>query len=485
MIRTNTTTKRSPMFRMLTDDQVRILLQSAVEILEKAGVKLLHAEARKLLKSCGAMVDGEIVKVPEFIVRQCLATAPKGWTLFDRNGNRALEVEGRNSYYGTSTASPNTKDALTGEYHETRVEDLALAARVADALDNIDWVMPMGSAQDVPAIAADLHEFVATVTHTAKPIVFLAYSAQGMEIIFDMAEEIAGGRNNLRQKPFIVSYPEPISPLVIPEEVAGRIFLAADRFLPQMMGPSVQLGATGPVTIPAAVAQGTAESMMCLVLAQIRSPGCPVGLGCNFAAFDMAKGLMSIGGPEMSLALAAQAEVAQSLGLPTWGLAGATDSKVLDAQAGAEAAFHIMAQGLSGLNLIHDVGYMDMSMACGVEQLVLGDEIIGMAKRFLRGIEFTPNQIARGLLAEVGPGGEFLSQTHTFENFRRELWQPTIFTRSPIATWKAGGKKDTEQRIREKIRNIVQSHQPDPLPGSVLDNLERIKTTGEKRLTAP
>lgn len=172
------------------------------------------------------------------------------------------------------------------------------------------------------------------------------------------------------------------------------------------------------------------------------------------------------------------------MGLPTWGLAGATDSKVLDAQAGAEAAFHIMAQGLSGLNLIHDVGYMDMSMACGVEQLVLGDEIIGMAKRFLRGVEFAPNQIARGLLAEVGPGGEFLSQVHTFENFRRELWQPTIFTRNPIATWKAGGKKDTEQRIREKIRSIVESHQPDPLPGSVLDNLERIKATGEKRLTA-
>jgi len=310
MIRTNATTKRSPMFRILTDDQVRTLLQSAVEILEKAGVKLLHAEARKLLKSCGAIVDGEIVRVPEFIVRQCLATAPKGWTLYDRNGNRALEVEGRNSYYGTSTASPNTKDAQTGEYHETRVADLALAARVADALGNIDWVMPMGSAQDVPAIAADLHEFVATASHTTKPIVFLSYSTQGMEIIFDMAEEIAGGRDNLRQKPFIVSYPEPISPLVIPGEVAGRIFLAADRFLPQMMGPSVQLGATGPVTIPAAVAQGTAESMMCLILAQIRSPGCPVGLGCNFAAFDMAKGLLSIGGPEMSLALAAQAEVA-------------------------------------------------------------------------------------------------------------------------------------------------------------------------------
>ena len=238
------------------------------------------------------------------------------------------------------------------------------------------------------------------------------------------------------------------------------------------------------MTIPAAVAQGIAESMMCLILAQIRNPGCPVGLGCNFAAFDMARGLMSVGSPEMSLALTAQAEVAQSLGLPTWGLAGATDAKVLDAQAGAEATFHIMAQGLSGLNLIHEVGYMDMSMACGVEQLVLGDEIIGMTRRFLNGVDFSPHQIVRGLLEKVGPGGEFLSQKHTLENFRNELWRPSIFTRKPINVWREGGEKDTEQRIREKIRHILDSHLPDPLPGSVQDTLERIKSEGEKKLTA-
>lgn len=484
MIQTNVTLKSFPSFRLLLDDQVEALVKAALEILEKVGVKLLHAEARRILESAGARVDGERVKVPEFIVRQCLATAPKGWTLYDRNGNRALDVEGRNSYYGTSTASPNTKDALTGEYHKTRVEDLALAARVADALDNIDCVMPMGSAQDVPGIAADLHEFVATVSNTTKPIVFLAYTAQGMGCIFDMAAEIAGGKDNLREKPFLVSYPEPITPLVVPEEVASRIFLAADRFLPQMMGPAVQLGATGPVTIPAAVAQGVAESMMCVVMAQVKNPGCPVGLGCNFAAFDMAKGLMSVGSPEMSLALAAQAEVAQALGLPTWGLAGATDSKVIDAQAGAEAAFHILAQGLSGLNLIHDVGYMDMSMACGVEQLVLGDEIIGMAKWFLRGVDFSPDQIARGLMEQVGPGGEFLTQEHTMDNFKNELWRTSIFTRNPINAWRDGGERDTEQRIREKIRHIVENHQPDPLPESVLDTLERLKREGEKKLTA-
>ena len=483
MLQSNATTKACLSFRVLTDDQIAELTKAAMEILEKVGYKVLHAGARKILQSAGATVDGEIVKLPEFMVRQCLSTAPKGWTIYDRNGHRALDVEGRKSYYGTSTASPNTKDALTGEYHETRVEDLALAAKVADALDNIDWVMPMGSVQDVPNKSAELHEFVAAVSNTTKPIVFLSYSPRGMELVFDMAEEIAGGRSKLRERPFLVAYPEPITPLIMPDYVVDRIFLAADRCLPQMMGPAVQLGATGPVTLPAAVALGTAESMMCVVLAQLRHAGCPVGLGCNFAAFDMAKGLMSVGGPEMSLALAAQAEVAQSFGLPTWGLAGATDSKVLDAQAGVEATFHIMAQGLAGLNLIHDVGYMDGSMACGVEQLVLGDEIIGMVKRFMRGMDFSAHQVARDLLYKVGPGGEFLSQSHTLENFKNELWRPSIFTRQPRNEWSKDGEKDTSLRVREKIRHILETHKPQSLPDAVIENLERIKSEGERELT--
>jgi len=482
MIQTNTTWKASPHFRMLNEDQVERIKRTAFAVLEKVGFKVLHEGVRDMMKSAGAIVQGESVKVPEFIVQGCLDTAPKGWILYDRLGNRAMDISGRNSFYGTSTASPNTKDALTGEYHETRVRDLALAARVADSLENIDWVMPMGSAQDVPAISADLHEFYATATNTTKPIVFLAYTPRGTEMIYDMAAEVAGGADKLRDKPFIVLYPEPISPLVMPEESAERILIAADRCMPQMMGPAIQPGATGPVTMAGAVAQGIAESMFCVTVAQLRKPGCPVGLGCNFGILDMSQALMSVGSPEMSLALAAQAEVAQSLGLPTWGLAGATDSKCLDAQSGAEAAYHILAQGLSGLNMIHDVGYMDMSMACSVEQLVMGNDIIGMAKRFLSGMEISDEHLALDVIQKVGPGGHFLQEPHTMKHFKNELWRPKVFTRMPFERWKKTGSKTTEDRVREEIKHILDTHEPECLPDSVLNKLEQIKDKGEKEL---
>ncbi len=483
-IHTNTTQSAAPRFNLLTPDQVRELLNAAFDIMATAGVKVMHQTARQMLRSAGAIVKQDRVYIPQFVVRQCLATAPQGWCLFDRQGRRALELEGRKSYYGTSTASPNTKDALTGEYRATTVNDLKRAAQIADALPNMDWVMPMGSCQDVPAHAADLHEFYATVTRTTKPMVFLNYSPRGTELVYEMAAEIAGGLDNLRKKPFLVLYPESISPLVFPEEVIARMFVAADLGLPQMMGPSIQPGATGPVTLAGAVAQGLAESLMGLVLAQLRRPGSPVGLGCNFGIFDMRSGLMCIGAPEMSLALAAQAEVAQHLGLPSWGLAGGTEAKVLDAQAGAEAAFHLLAQGQAGLNMIHDVGYMDMGMACAVEQLVLGDEIIGMVRRFLRGMPITSEDLARDLIAQIGPGGNFLQQQHTLTHFRRELWQPGIFTRQPYSIWAASGKTDTLTRVRERIEHLLNTHAAPALPDAVLATLKTMVQKGEAELIA-
>jgi trimethylamine--corrinoid protein Co-methyltransferase len=467
---------------VLTDDQVMEIKRSSYDVMAKVGFKVLHEGARKMLKQAGCQVKGEHVRVPEHVVNACLATAPKGYTLYSRDGERAMEVEGRKSYYGTSTASPNTMDALTGEVHPTHVRDIANGALVADAMAHIDWVMPMGSVQDVPPTVADLHEFEAVVTHTTKPIVFIGYTPKGTELVYEMAAEVAGGLDNLQARPFLVFYPEPISPLVQPEDVIDRLFVCADLNLPQMQGPSIQLGATAPATLAGGIVQGTAEALLCLVLAQLRNPGCPCSMGCNFSVFDMSSGLLSIACPEMSLALAAQAEVALSFGLPTWGLAGATGAKVLDAQAGAESAFSILAQGLGSLNLIHDVGYMDDGMVCSPAQLVLGNENIGMTKRFVRGIEVNRETLAREVIEKVGPGGHFLAEAHTLNHFKSEFWRPDLMVRGDRETWLQEGSKDMQAVIQERLTDIIANHRVPELAGTVLDAFDKIKKKGEKLL---
>jgi len=410
MINSGSVQQQSPYLRILTPDQIYEIKRAAFDLMFTVGFKVMHAGARNMLKQAGAIVIDELVKVPEYIVLECLKTAPKGFTIYDREGNRVMEVEGRKSYYGTSTASPNTKDALTGEVHPTRVADIAIGAKVADACDNIDWVMPMGSCQDVPAIAADLHEFQAVVTHTTKPIIFIGYTPRGTEIVYEMAAEVAGGMDNLKQKPFLILYPEPISPMVQPADVVDRIFQAADLFMPQVPGPAVQVGATGPCTLAGTITQITAESLMCLTLAQLRRPGCPVCLSGN-------------------------------------------------------------------------VQILDMAMVCSAAQLLLGNEAIGMTKRFIAGIRVDQETIARHVVENVGPGGHFLNEAHTVKHFRNELWRSDLLTRQPYETWKAEGSKDLSQRIQERLTDIVETHEVAPLADRVSNSLEKIKQKGEAELT--
>jgi trimethylamine--corrinoid protein Co-methyltransferase len=482
MIQTGSAEKTTYNFRMLTDDQIEEIKWAAFDVMRTVGFRVHHSEARKLLKQAGAIVKDEFVKVPEHIVRECVLQAPKSWTIFDRAGRRVMEVTGRKSYFGTSTASPNTMDAITGEVRPTLLEDIKRGAIIADALEHIDFIMPFGSSQDVPGKACDIWEFPVVVSNTTKPIVFISYSGRGVELVYEMAAAVVGGLDRLQERPFVIAYPEPISPMVYPADVVDRIFAAADLRMPQIPASSVMMGATGPVTLAGASVQGLAESLMCLTLAQLRKPGCPVSLSTNMAVMDMSSGLSAFGAPTKSTALCVHAEVAKSFGLPTWGLAGATDSKLIDAQAGVEATFHIMAQALAGVNLIHDVGYIDSAMTCSPQQLVLGNEIISMVKHFLKGFMVNRETLAREVIEAVGPGGQFLDQQHTLNHFRQQIWQPQLMNRQTRAQWQQSGKKDISDRILKQTIEILENHQPLKLDDKIMDELEKIRVRGEKEL---
>jgi len=482
MLQPAQTQQRSVDMRILSDDQIWEITQAAYDVIEKVGFKCLHGEARKMFAAAGAVVKDDRIRIPRHIAQACVATAPKGWTIYDRLGKRSMEVEGRKSHYGTSTASPNVKDPVTGEFRETQLADIAMGAKVADACGNIDFVMPMGSSLDVPSNTADVHEFPVVAANTTKPIVFIGYTPLGCEYVFEMGAIVAGGMDELQQKPFLISYPEAIAPLFYPDDVVDRIFVSADRFMPQLPGSTVQAGATGPVTLAGMVVQMTAEALVHITIAQLRKTGCPVAMSGNVGILNMNTALMAMGLPENSLGLCAQSEVAQSFGLPTWGLAGATDAKCLDAQAGLEAAFHILCQGLSGLNLIHDVGYMAAGMACSVEQLVMGNEVVGMTKRFIEGITVNRETLAREVIEAVGPGGHFLQEDHTLEHFKNELWQTKLLNHTPIEPWKEAGRPTLEDRVREEVARIRETHTPVPLDSKVEAELERLTKEGEKEI---
>lgn len=473
-----------PSFSVLNPDQVTEIHLAALAILEKTGCRVDSAPARRVLASAGAQVEGDMVRVSSGLVSDCLKATPKGFRLYGRDDRQPLDVSGRNVYFGNSWASPHTLDVRTQDIRPTVINDIVRGARVAARLANMDFTAAMGSARDVPVMAAELHEFEAVVSNSAKPVCFIANSVKGLEFIYEMAAEVAGGRDRLRERPFLIPYPQPISPLVFPEKTVGMIMLSARLGLPTMCSPSAMAGATSPVTLAGTLALTNAESLMGLVIAQSVNPGTPFLLGGTPSVIDMNNGAMCMAAPEQSLMISAFGDIARFYNLPTWGTAGCSEAKVLDQEAGIEAAMGLITQSLGGCNLIHDIGYMDMGMANSLEMLVMGDEIAGMVRRFLRGIAVNADTLALEVIDRVGPGGNFLQERHTLDNFRHELWFPSLMARQPVEQWRAKGRPAMGDLIRDRISDLLAQPVADPLPASTIEQLNRIKAEGEKALAA-
>jgi len=161
--------------------------------------------------------------------------------------------------------------------------------------------------------------------------------------------------------------------------------------------------------------------------------------------------------------------------------AGCSDSKVLDQQAAIEATLSVVIAALSGANLIHDVGYLEGGLVGSYDMLVMADEVIGMARRILDSVVVTPETLAADVIERVGPGGHYLTQEHTRKHFRTELWLPTLIDRQQRRSWQAGGKKTMGERVRAKVIDILEQHQPMPIPAAAEANLKEIIAQAEQR----
>jgi trimethylamine--corrinoid protein Co-methyltransferase len=452
-----------PAIRVLSDEAVREIHYATLEIFEQIGVDMQDPQGRALLLDAGAWESGGRLRIPERLLVDALNTAPSRIPMYNRLGELSMPLELGKVFFGTGSDTIFTLDVVSGERRRAAVQDVEDIARLSDALQNINFVMSMGVASDVPGNDIYLHEFIRMLRGSVKPNVYTARDREDMEDIYKIAVAVAGGEQALREKPFLLHYAEPISPLLINEESLQKIAFCAEKGIPSAYIPSPNPGGGGPVTLAGAIAVGNAECLVGLIVAQLIRPGAPFLYGMNTAALDMKTTIVSYGSPEWSLGMAGWTELARYYGLPVWGYAGATDSKVIDAQAGAEATFSIYNAFLSRCTLNHDVAYIEYGSTSSMEMLVLADEIIDMVGRFMRGIPVNRDTLALEAVGRVNPGSGFLADDHTLDHFREFQWAPKVFDRKRFDLWDNAGKKDAFQRANERARQILSRHEVPPL----------------------
>lgn len=481
MIKTHGTSQTSARYsRMGFQERDQIHLAS-LEILERIGVDVHDEKARTILQDGGAKVEGIRVRLPEFMVKQALATTPRTLTLYDRNGKAAMRAGGYNSYFGGGSDCLNILDHRTGERRRPMLEDVRQAVVLMDAFEEIDFIMSAVLPEDVDSNIYDRYQMEVMLNNTTKPIVFVTPDFEGCEIAIEMCEVVAGSAEAFRKKPFATCYINVTSGMMINEESLQKCMFLAGKGLPQLWIPLNAGGVNSPHTIAGCMASMNAGILLGVVLSQLVQPGAPIAVpGWNGGPYNLKS---MVGNYVLADEQGIPTEMGRYYDLPVFGLGGSTDSKVIDQQCGFEATLSLMTALLHGANINHDVGFMDSGLQYSFQLLAICNDILGFLRASTRGVVVNDDTLAIAVIEELGPTGNYMSHDHTMRHYKEPFYSK-LADKNPYSVWQKRGSKTMEARAAEQVDEILANHTPEPLSEEVQKALKAIVAREQARIAA-
>ncbi len=451
-----------PRIELLSAELIERVLEEACQLMEKPGIKVQLPEARRLLAEAGASVDEarEVVSIPRAVIERALASAPRRFWLHDRGGKPVIEYGGDAVHFDPGSSGVHILDAHTGEHRPSYTSDLVRLIKVAEMLPAYDAQATMVVCNEIPKEIGDLYRLYLVLLHSRKPVVTGAFSTATLQVMIDMLAIFAGGRQALAARPQAVFDVCPSPPLIWSDFAAQNLIDLARAGVPAQMVSMPLAGAAAPVTLIGSVVQHAAESLSGLAIHQLAMPGAPIVWGGAPAIFDMRKGTTPMGAIETAMIDVCYSQVGKRLGLPTHAYLGASDAKLVDAQAGMESGISALVGALAGINMISGAGMLDFLACQSAEKLVVDAEGIAMAKRLLRGVQLHTATLASELFTNIDFKGDFLKQKATRELFHKEHLLPSlVIDRDSHRGWEQAGRLDTFGRARQRVEELLAAYQ--------------------------
>jgi trimethylamine--corrinoid protein Co-methyltransferase len=453
--------------------------QAALEILRDVGTRVDDASVVELLQQAGgAAVQENVVRIPANLIEWALKQAPRMVRIADRRGNLWELSAGGATLVLTGNALYITRGR---KREDLKSQDLSELARIVDVCPNIHGMVGT-SVADFPSTCRDFVGFRIMAQNTAKHLRPCIYTPRGAELVLEMAQVLADG-TSLGERPIVSTGFSIISPLHWTALALGVFKATAGHGVPVMINSEPLGGATAPVTLAGCLALGDADVLSGLVINQLLEPGRPCFYNLGFAhVFDMASTIALTGSPENALLQAAGADLARFHGLPSaaW---MSTESMSLDAQAAFEKMMMGFAHAAAGVNFIWGAGNLECTLAMSPETLVADDEIAGCFLRFARGIPVDDENLALGAIREVGLAGDFLTAEHTIRNYRQVLSRAQMATRGRRADWESKGAKTFEEKVQDRLHDILTAEPRDYLDHYQEAELKKIEEIGITELS--
>ena len=453
---------------LLTPEQVDRTHQAALEILENVGLLVRNAKARRYFTRHGCVVDAEtqIVKFPRSVVEQYRAAIPPTFTFRGRDERFDRTLPEQGPVVVTASSAPNLIDPVTGEERRSTSADIARIAHLINELPGYDVFSVSVLADDAPAGQFTLSRAFPALKNCLKPVRSTAIDAQDAEQVLRLGYLIAGGEQSYRERPFITHHFCPVvSPLTMDFDSTEMIIYFCEQKLPVYPSIVPNAGLTSPMTLVGTLAQGNAEFLAAAVLMQMVQPGTPLIYSTLPTVADMRDGAYASGGIECGMLHMAFAQMARFYNVPSGGYIGLTNAKINDAQSGYETGLSSAAAFLAGADMLNMGGLLDSLKAFDFAKAVIDDEIAIMLKRVKRGFEdFSDENLALDVIAQVGPGGSFMTSKHTTRRMRTTGLFPKIADREMRDKWTARGKLDAHARAMLRVKDILSAANPAIFP---------------------
>lgn len=472
-----------PDLRILNKEELDAIRTSALYLLRNVGVNIEDEEIRKLLSNNGCdLGSNNIVYFPEWLVKDCLNSTPKEVTICGRDPKRDLTIgRQRYPYIIPHVLNVNYYDATNQNYLTTTKENVQDFVRICDYLDTIDgvWIVTM-----LPQFKEMymFHDFEMGIRSTTKPVCITTLETQSVDPTYELATAIAGGEDELKKRPLMTICLCAVSPLSWTKQGCDTLKAVARWGIQPALATEAPMGDTGPVTFAGNIAQKMAEYLSGDVILQLLNKGIAVLWVNVHESFDQRTGMVNLSSRGDFVQACAMGQIEKNIGVPILSPVS-PDSHMLDMQEAYELGFTLLPQMLGGSRAIVVHG-LDTTRAFNNELLLLLDDMITSARRLLDGIDVTPDTLAtdviKNVCSKIEKGrrvGHFLDQRHTLAWYEKEQRprKDFVFEKHSREKWMELGGKTFIQRANERVKEILRTHKPEPLPKEIEAKIAEIR----------
>lgn len=438
-----------------TGAEVDMLHDGACRILNELGMRIEHPQAVEILAGAGAKtVNDHTVRIPRQLVEQSIERSPATFRIFDRQGG-SMDVGS-----GVHLHLPGGTMTEVLEYpgwsrRPATLDDVRQFTRLADALDCIHLGIPMVEGQDAPTGMGEILTCAETLKNTSKFSLACPVEAKANLAFVEMAKAIAG-TDNLASRPIIGLLATMLPGYAIDYNATEALLLAAREGLPVvLMGGSIS-GAQGPATMAGSLVMQAAEQLAALCVVQTVRPGSPCLMNWGQIKLDMRTAEMEEAGPEYPIAMATGAQLSRKWGVPSYACP-ASDSKIVDFQAGSEFAECMLTALVAGIDVTVNAGTASKCSAASYELLIHHNEMLRNLLRVRRGMIVNDETLAVDTQIEIGIRGDYMTHPHTLqyihdaeEFLHKDLWDATGI-RAPY--------EDPTARAHARWQDLLRDHE--------------------------